>query len=116
MRVAVMILLGLVLGCTREDSTQQAKLGRLSEFCQGTRAALDWDLRALEDGDAQQRASSIDFLLEERVYHGYTSVATCVASVPASPDDWDRCKLDRDYRCIARQVRAYRDALVKEGY
>jgi hypothetical protein len=113
MRLTLLLLLA---ACEAHGTAYQEKVDAVNDFCRATRISLDSDLRALESGDPKLQAFTTDLVAHEMVHHGYTSVAMCVKRVPPTPENWTFCGINKDYACVANQVRAYRDALRKAGY
>lgn len=114
MRRALVVL--ALAACEQHAAKVDAQVAKLEDFCRATRVALDGDLRALESDQGQAPLFAMRNVVDEMIHHGYTSVAMCVPHVPVAPDNWTLCYINHDFACVAKQVRAYRDALRREGW
>lgn len=104
---------------SRRDSKEAQRAAALERFCQATRISMRTTYQALEDPElaAKEKAFHADTVFHEMVHRGYTSVETCLgARTPRTPDNWAECRMSDDYGCIAKQIRAYHDALAREGF
>lgn len=106
---------GSRLEARHHDAAEKAR--KLDQFCLGTRLSLDTAIQALEGDDVRAREVNARLISEEVFRYGFMSVELCLgAKIPAAPDGWALCQLDKNYACIAKQARAYRDALIKGGF
>jgi len=100
---------------TRDDELAELapKAKRLDDFCKGTRFALDTAIRELEGTDARAQKASADSIRAESFRLGTMSVQHCLGDKTPNTTS---CQPEADYQCLAKQARAYRDALVGAGY
>ena len=104
-------------GVDAKRESIEAKAQKLDQFCLGTRLSLDTAIRALEGDDVQAREVNARLISDEVFRYGFMSVELCLgAKIPETVDGWTLCQLDKNYACIAKQARAYRDALIKGGF
>lgn len=97
-------------------ATYAAKAKTLDDFCRATRVAHETALFSLED-EHSTRAIVAELIERDAIYFGYTSVRTCLArQTPETPDGLGLCQLQKDYACIAKQMRARHGALVQGGW
>lgn len=104
---------------SRPDPAIQRKADALDRFCRGTRVGHDTVLTALENALASRTSASIatDMVDRDLAYFGRTSVETCLdGKAPPPRAELALCKLENNYDCLAKQVRIYRDALVRAGW
>lgn len=124
----IVALLTLIVGAAaaarrlaRPQASMQRKADALDRFCRATRMGHDTILRSLEQPVSERNVSSSEVvadMVERDIAHfGRTSVEACLnGDTPAPIDGLTLCRIDKDYGCIARQVKLYRDALVSAGY
>lgn len=95
----------------------ERKAKALGEFCTATRIGHETLLYSLEEGSRDRAAIAANMVDEDIAMFGPTSVRACLGSrTPPTPDELAGCRITKDYECIARHMRANRDALKRAGF
>jgi hypothetical protein len=100
-----------------EVERYRAKANAFDQFCRKTRLSLESAITGLESNVAARQHLHADMMSRESIHRGHASVETCLGALtPIVADDLMNCLMQDNYACIAKQVHAYRDALVKAGW